>query len=466
MGVGALAQATSPLQAAVAPAQQAVQSALAQTTNPQMTSGAGALATPVAAPTPPTWYQSPEYINGSWDFRATQDKAAAQAAVDAAQGMWNQMNPQTLSSGLFGGLHLTNPDYHPLTLTPVDMKYANNMKGLGLSDQSMANLLSTYQYQKQENPGGAGQPQQVMDENGNPTGQWTAANGLPAAFGGKVYNSQAEAIAATPNYGSQIVRPYDMTPEDLKKLGIAPEMSYIANFDPTKANANANNWNMWRQEAHGGFGGGIMQGLMNIGKIIAPMFLGPAGVGADAAGAGAEALATEGLGALPQGVGAAANIGGTAGMTNLSMQAAANAANGVMQAGMGVGAGAGALSPYIGNSIKDLAVTNPTGSVPTNNWLENQIANLSGNGTSSALSTAKDLYTNANLFKTVAGALFKPQQQQPAPGSSSSTGSPYTTMTGPSLNSYAPQIGQPGNMIQPTQYPGFAQGGLAQWRGR
>jgi hypothetical protein len=374
------------------------------------------------------WYQLLQWNNGGWEPIATQDKAAAQKAVDAAnaKGVGKGQVRQTFS------------------LTPVDMSLATNAKNLGLSDQSIANVIASYQYRTKINPKGA-----AYSRTG-PTSPTIQTIPLSA-----------------------------ITPEDRTRLGISGGSNYITQFDPTKPNWNANSWALANPSSTGlgdiakavittwgpVLAGGLMSGALGTGASAA----GSAASGAVGVGTGISDAATQAaidsimgnttnmIGANLAGagfdVGAGLGVAGAAtngllsGVTDGTlpgnslgvMAPDASASTGVLgtstpiptggftpgadissgygfQPGADISSGYGfqpgadissgypaaqggyaaGTNPYIGNSISDLAVTNPTGTVPTNSLFQNAQAALGGNYSTAAGNPLSGLVSNGS----------------------------------------------------------------------
>jgi hypothetical protein len=131
-------------------------------------------------------------------------------------------------------------------------------------------------------------------------------------------------------------RPYNLTPEDRAKLGIGADMSWIANFDPTKPNWNAQSWQVSKPQSSAGVFGNIL-GDSN--------FLGAAGV------IGSGLLAGYGINGLNGTTGAATN--GALTGNSLGVLASDAGTGGLLSgAGSALGGAAGTAS---GDAIQQLA---------------------------------------------------------------------------------------------------------------
>jgi hypothetical protein len=348
-----------------------------------------------------TYYQNPTFVNHNWDFAATTDpKAAAANQLKYQTYQWNNGFTQG-AYGPYGIDAPPKPTAASAQPVAVDMSLAKNGAGLGLSEQTMANMLSTYQ-----------------------------------AGGGT---------------GSATVRPYQMTSAEQKALGIGSDMSFLANFDPSKPNWNAQSWQVSKPAPSGGMFDGLWQAALTVGlPAMGASFLGPS-LGAAGSAAGDAAAAGIGSGISDAATQAAIDsiMGNTTGMIGANLAGAgfdvgaglgvAGASTGLLgsssplpqgaftpgadissgygfQPGADISSGYGfqpgadissgypaaqggyaaGTNPYIGNSISDLAVTNPTGTVPTNSLFQNAQAALGGNYSTAAGNPLSGLVSNGS----------------------------------------------------------------------
>jgi hypothetical protein len=375
-----------------------------------MTAGALAQVTTGGVTAPPgstPWYSYQYVDHGVLKTGATQNpNIAAQAAVSQSYRDAQAAQDNT-AGGSADWSQLVTLDQAKGALHPIAMSLAKNAPA-GLSEQALATILAS-------------------------RGQPTVA-------------SQA------------------FTAQDRQLLGLPSSFDMIKGIDPSQANFGANNWSIYNPQANGFLGESgqaTFKGMIGLAATAlgANYLAGLGGAAADAAGGAAADAAAGGFG-TGQGMlsaygDAAAGGLGTVGDMTLGSTFYPQGL-GALTAD-GISAGVAATNPYIGNSIRDLATTDPTGSVPTNNWLENQVTNLTGNGNVSPLKTASDLYRGASTINSLVGALGGAPQ-----GSSTASSSSATAPYGGALSSVGPNVNNTvGNLYQATNY---ARGGLARYR--
>jgi hypothetical protein len=272
-----------------------------------------------------TYYRNPQIINGSWDFAATTDpKVAAANQLNYQQIQWNlsRSNGEFGPYGVFAPPEPTAASVQPIA---VDMSLAKNGTGLGLSEQTMASMLSTYQAGK--------------------------------------------------NTGAGTVRPYQMTPAEQKTLGISSDASFLNQFDPTQPNWNADKWTATKPGPSGGFFGSNFLPALSIAlpAIGAGMF-GPA---LGAAGSGAEALAAPAISNGISDVATQAAIDSI--MGNTTNMIGTNLANAGFNVGAGLGVAGAATGLLGGSSPAEAAAFAPGADISSGYGVTN--GTLAGNST-------------------------------------------------------------------------------------